>query len=103
MEIEGGLKASHDLLRVRRKPRQRGIAGDERQIGDFDAAKRKRKDNGVFEVTWDNAGVAVTANPYDPTGNSPGFYVNVQTGGDAGDRGELGLVELAEQIGRAHV
>jgi len=28
-------------------------------------------------------GVAVTANPYDPTGNSPGFYVNVQQGGDA--------------------
>jgi pyruvate,water dikinase len=28
-------------------------------------------------------GVAVTANPYDPTGNSPGFYVNVQDGGDA--------------------
>jgi type VI secretion system protein ImpL len=27
-----------------------------------DAAKRKRKDNGVFELTWDNAGVAVTAN-----------------------------------------
>jgi pyruvate,water dikinase len=28
-------------------------------------------------------GVAVTANPYDPTGLSPGFYVNVQFGGDA--------------------
>jgi len=28
-------------------------------------------------------GVAVTANPYDPTGNAPGFYVNVQFGGDA--------------------
>jgi type VI secretion system protein ImpL len=28
----------------------------------IDAAKRKRKDNGVFELTWDNAGVSVTAN-----------------------------------------
>jgi pyruvate,water dikinase len=28
-------------------------------------------------------GVAVTANPYDPTGLSPGFYVNVQQGGEA--------------------
>jgi hypothetical protein len=28
-------------------------------------------------------GVAITANPYDPSGLSPGFYVNVQTGGDA--------------------
>jgi Pyruvate phosphate dikinase, AMP/ATP-binding domain len=28
-------------------------------------------------------GVAITANPYDPTGLSPGFYVNVQSGGDA--------------------
>lgn len=28
-------------------------------------------------------GVAVTSNPYDPSGNSPGFYVNVQFGGDA--------------------
>ncbi|MYM70414.1 type VI secretion system membrane subunit TssM [Pseudoduganella sp. FT55W] len=28
----------------------------------IDAAKRKRKDNGAFELTWDNAGVAVTAN-----------------------------------------
>jgi pyruvate, water dikinase len=28
-------------------------------------------------------GVAVTANPYDPTGNAPGFYVNVQFGGEA--------------------
>jgi hypothetical protein len=28
-------------------------------------------------------GVAITANPYDPTGLSPGFYVNVQFGGDA--------------------
>jgi pyruvate,water dikinase len=27
-------------------------------------------------------GVAVTANPYDPSGLSPGFYVNVQTGGE---------------------
>jgi pyruvate, water dikinase len=27
-------------------------------------------------------GVAVTANPYDPSGLSPGFYVNVQQGGD---------------------
>jgi pyruvate,water dikinase len=28
-------------------------------------------------------GVAITANPYDPSGLSPGFYVNVQFGGDA--------------------
>jgi pyruvate,water dikinase len=28
-------------------------------------------------------GVAITANPYDPSGLSPGFFVNVQTGGDA--------------------
>jgi len=28
----------------------------------IDAAKRKRKDNGVFELSWDNAGVVVTAN-----------------------------------------
>ncbi|HKU38992.1 MAG TPA: PEP/pyruvate-binding domain-containing protein, partial [Polyangiales bacterium] len=28
-------------------------------------------------------GVAITANPYDPSGLSPGFYVNVQTGGEA--------------------
>jgi hypothetical protein len=28
-------------------------------------------------------GVAVTSNPYDPTGLSPGFYVNVQFGGEA--------------------
>jgi hypothetical protein len=28
-------------------------------------------------------GVAVTANPYDPSGNAPGFYVNVQFGGEA--------------------
>ncbi len=28
-------------------------------------------------------GVALTANPFDPTGNQPGFYVNVQVGGDA--------------------
>jgi type VI secretion system protein ImpL len=28
----------------------------------IDAAKRKRKDNGAFELTWDNAGVSVTAN-----------------------------------------
>ena len=28
-------------------------------------------------------GVALTANPFDPTGNQPGFYVNVQAGGDA--------------------
>jgi phosphoenolpyruvate synthase/pyruvate phosphate dikinase len=28
-------------------------------------------------------GVASTANPYDPTGSEPGFYVNVQWGGDA--------------------
>ena len=28
-------------------------------------------------------GVAITANPYDPTELSPGFYVNVQTGGMA--------------------
>lgn len=28
-------------------------------------------------------GVAVTANPYDPSGLSPGIYVNVQFGGDA--------------------
>ena len=28
-------------------------------------------------------GVAVTANPFDPAGSSPGFYVNVQWGGDA--------------------
>jgi hypothetical protein len=28
-------------------------------------------------------GVAVTANPYDTTGLEPGFYVNVQRGGDA--------------------
>jgi type VI secretion system protein ImpL len=28
----------------------------------IDAAKRKRKDNGAFELTWDNSGVAVTAN-----------------------------------------
>jgi pyruvate,water dikinase len=28
-------------------------------------------------------GVAVTANPYDPSGLSPGVYVNVQFGGDA--------------------
>jgi type VI secretion system protein ImpL len=28
----------------------------------IEAAKRKRKDNGAFELTWDNAGVAVTAN-----------------------------------------
>jgi hypothetical protein len=27
-------------------------------------------------------GVALTANPYDPTGNQPGFYINVQFGGD---------------------
>ncbi len=27
-----------------------------------EAAKRKRKDNGVFELSWDNAGVVVTAN-----------------------------------------
>ncbi|MCY1023024.1 PEP/pyruvate-binding domain-containing protein [Pyxidicoccus sp. MSG2] len=28
-------------------------------------------------------GVALTANPYDPSGVEPGFYVNVQAGGDA--------------------
>jgi pyruvate,water dikinase len=28
-------------------------------------------------------GVAVTANPFDPSGLEPGFYVNVQAGGDA--------------------
>lgn len=28
-------------------------------------------------------GVALTANPYDPSGLQPGFYVNVQAGGDA--------------------
>jgi pyruvate,water dikinase len=28
-------------------------------------------------------GVAATANPYDPSGLQPGFYVNVQIGGDA--------------------
>jgi hypothetical protein len=28
-------------------------------------------------------GVASTANPYDPTGSEPGFYINVQFGGDA--------------------
>ena len=28
-------------------------------------------------------GVAVTANPFDPSGLEPGFYVNVQQGGDA--------------------
>jgi hypothetical protein len=28
-------------------------------------------------------GVAITANPYDPSGLSPGIYVNVQFGGDA--------------------
>jgi pyruvate, water dikinase len=28
-------------------------------------------------------GVAITANPYDPTGLSPGFFINVQTGGIA--------------------
>jgi pyruvate,water dikinase len=28
-------------------------------------------------------GVAVTANPFDPSGLEPGFYVNVQTGGEA--------------------
>src|SRR6185295_485586 len=28
-------------------------------------------------------GVAVTANPFDPSGLEPGFYVNVQKGGDA--------------------
>jgi type VI secretion system protein ImpL len=28
----------------------------------IDAAKRKRKDNGAFELTWENSGVAVTAN-----------------------------------------
>jgi hypothetical protein len=28
-------------------------------------------------------GVALTANPFDPTGLEPGFYVNVQLGGDA--------------------
>ncbi|ATB27873.1 PEP/pyruvate-binding domain-containing protein [Melittangium boletus] len=28
-------------------------------------------------------GVALTANPFDPTGNQPGFYVNIQVGGDA--------------------
>jgi phosphoenolpyruvate synthase/pyruvate phosphate dikinase len=28
-------------------------------------------------------GVAITANPYDPEGQAPGYYVNVQTGGDA--------------------
>jgi type VI secretion system protein ImpL len=28
----------------------------------IDAAKRKRKDNGVFELSWDNNGVVVTAN-----------------------------------------
>ncbi|WP_395835342.1 PEP/pyruvate-binding domain-containing protein [Archangium violaceum] len=28
-------------------------------------------------------GVALTANPFDPSGLQPGFYVNVQTGGDA--------------------
>jgi pyruvate,water dikinase len=28
-------------------------------------------------------GVAVTANPFDPSGLEPGFYVNVQVGGDA--------------------
>lgn len=28
-------------------------------------------------------GVASTANPYDPTGSEPGFYINVQYGGDA--------------------
>jgi type VI secretion system protein ImpL len=27
-----------------------------------DAAQRKRKDNGVFELSWNNAGVTVTAN-----------------------------------------
>ena len=27
-----------------------------------EAAKRKRKDNGVFELSWDNSGVVVTAN-----------------------------------------
>jgi type VI secretion system protein ImpL len=28
----------------------------------IDAAKRKRKDNGAFELSWDNGGVTVTAN-----------------------------------------
>jgi len=28
----------------------------------IDAAQRKRKDGGVFELTWQNAGVTVTAN-----------------------------------------
>lgn len=28
-------------------------------------------------------GVALTANPYDPSGLQPGFYINVQVGGDA--------------------
>ena len=28
-------------------------------------------------------GVAMTANPFDPSGLEPGFYVNVQWGGDA--------------------
>jgi pyruvate,water dikinase len=28
-------------------------------------------------------GVALTANPFDPSGQQPGFYVNVQLGGDA--------------------
>lgn len=28
-------------------------------------------------------GVALTANPYDPSGLQPGFYINVQAGGDA--------------------
>ena len=27
-------------------------------------------------------GVALTSNPYDATGNQPGFYINVQFGGD---------------------
>ena len=28
-------------------------------------------------------GVALTANPFDPSGLEPGFYINVQAGGDA--------------------
>jgi pyruvate,water dikinase len=32
-------------------------------------------------------GVAVTANPFDPSGLQPGFYVNVQHGGDGRGRG----------------
>jgi pyruvate,water dikinase len=35
-------------------------------------------------------GVALTSNPFDPSGLQPGFYVNVQYGGDRGGRAPAG-------------